>query len=505
MSQDKQAPASADDNAQFTRNVVLAWVGFAAQSAAGFVMPRLISDSLGQVSLGTWDLAWSLVSYLGLIQLGLVASVNKYVAAYRAQHDTAALQRSVSSIAMFLLAAGVVAAGAACAIAFYAVPLFNQLGADTPSTQWVVFVLGLDMAASFMFAVNTGIIVGCLRSDLHYTVSSFTYTAAVIGMVAAVLGGGGLGAIASVQLIVTLTGELIRWRLARRICPEVRIVPADASWAVLRDQARFTSKATVPFVAETLLNHSLSILVTAYIGPAALAVFSRPRNLVRQVRTLTARFGYILVPTASALQAKAAGSELATAALDRSVQIALLMMPVAVSLLVLGDDLIRLWMGDGYATYGLLSVLVIGSLPSWIQDPLWSMLTGTNQHGRIAIIKAITSCLTAVLLFVGLAWLGWSLLGVTVSLVVPAAIVDGFVVPWIACRTFNIRLAAFYRAVWLRPLAYACPYGVSLLLLRETLGGRPQAVVVEVAVGLGILWLTYRQRSATATWAYLRG
>jgi len=53
---------------------------------AGFVMPRLISDHLGQTTLGIW-IRWSVVSYFALIQLNLGGSVNRYVARYRAVQD----------------------------------------------------------------------------------------------------------------------------------------------------------------------------------------------------------------------------------------------------------------------------------------------------------------------------------------------------------------------------------------------------------------------------------
>src|ERR1700689_2389968 len=80
------APAKEDLSGQdrLSRNVAFAWGGYAVNLVAGFIMPRLISDRLGQTTLGIWDFAWSVVSYFGLVQLGVSGSVSRYVARYRA-------------------------------------------------------------------------------------------------------------------------------------------------------------------------------------------------------------------------------------------------------------------------------------------------------------------------------------------------------------------------------------------------------------------------------------
>ena len=93
--------SSDDGRERFGRNVAFAWGGYMVNVISGFLVPRLISDQLGQVTLGVWDFSWSFVSYFGLVQLGMGGSISRYVARYRAKNDVAGLNRSVSSIALF--------------------------------------------------------------------------------------------------------------------------------------------------------------------------------------------------------------------------------------------------------------------------------------------------------------------------------------------------------------------------------------------------------------------
>src|SRR5687768_777321 len=76
-------------------NLMSGWGGHLVFVVAGFVMPRMIDRQSGQLALGVWDLCWSVVTYFGLANLGIGASVNRYVARYRATNDVEALRRTV--------------------------------------------------------------------------------------------------------------------------------------------------------------------------------------------------------------------------------------------------------------------------------------------------------------------------------------------------------------------------------------------------------------------------
>ena len=477
---------------RFSRNVAFAWGSYVVQAAAGFIMPRLISDALGQSSLGVWDLAWSLVAYLGFIELGLSGSVNRFVARYRAQGKVAALTQSVSTVGLFLMVAAVTAALLTVVFGVWLLPLFSsQLGPDLLAGQLTVVFLGLEVAFSLMFAVYLGVIVGCLRSDTHYTVSTVVNTLTALGMVAALLAGGGLPTIAFVHFFVAAGGGIARWRLARRICPELVVDYSTASWRVWREQARFTAKTTLPTVADVLVNQSVGVLVALYLGPTILAIFSRPRNLVRQLRTLTARFGYVLIPAASSLHARSANEELAITARQTSFHIALVTIPVAITLAVLGDDVIRFWMGEGYVYHGLVSLIALGALPTWVQEPAWSILQGMNRHGRLAIAKLTGSICTAAILAIGLSLFKWGLLSVAMGLVLPTMIVDGFIVPLFVCQAFDFRLRDYYQNTWVRPALYAAPYAGCLMLARRALGSEPLALAAVLGLSAPFLAVTY--------------
>jgi O-antigen/teichoic acid export membrane protein len=449
---------------QFARNVAFAWGGYAVNVIAGFIMPRLISDRLGQTTLGIWDFSWSIVSYFSLIQLNLGSSINRYVARYRAAHDEENLCRSVSTIGFFLRLCALLAFLLTLAAVFWVVPLFqSRLGAQTNMTCWVVFFLGLEISICLLFTLYNGVLAGCHRFDIHNSVSAITYLAMAVGMVVALVAGGGLISVAVVHCLCAVGGDVARLFLARRVCPELRIDYRKANWATFFEQARFSAKSLVPRVAEMVSSQSLSFVLTSFFGPAMLAVYFRCQNLVRQGNTLSAKFGFILVPAASSLHAQDDYSSLRRTFRDSIRQIAYLGMPIAVTLAIFGDDVIRLWMGQAYVYPGLIALMAIAGFPAWVQEPIWSILAGMNKHGRIGWVKFIGACFSGLALISALTWLGNDLRIAAAAFLLPQMIVDLAITPVLACRRLGVPITTYYMDALLRPLACVLPYGVCLL------------------------------------------
>ena len=83
----KNAMTSAAAQGQIARGLGVSWVAQFIQIAAGFIVPRWIDHGLGRETLGVWDLGWSFVSYLTLLEAGIGSSVNRHVALHRADGD----------------------------------------------------------------------------------------------------------------------------------------------------------------------------------------------------------------------------------------------------------------------------------------------------------------------------------------------------------------------------------------------------------------------------------
>jgi O-antigen/teichoic acid export membrane protein len=482
---------------RLVRNILSGWGGQLVFVVAGFVMPRLIDRNLGQTALGIWDFGWSIVSYFGLAQIGIGTAVARHVAQHRARNDVDGLRRTVSTGMAFHVTAGIVILLVTVVLAWLIPRLFSaRLGTHVADTRWVVGLLGATVAVQVAFDNFHGVLTGCHRWDLHNAISSGTYAAIVAGMLMALWLGGGLPSLALTNLIGTAAGETVRGVFAVRVCPEARLGRRFVSGAELRRLARFGGKTTVNGLANLLLRKGNSLVVAAYLGPDALAIYARPEALIRTADMVLTRFSYVFAPVATSLQVAQDHEELRHLVIQSSRYAASLALPMILGLAILGDPILQLWMGSRYDQGLVLVVLALGSLLALSQHPVNTILVGMNLHGRPAYI-ALGSAVVGVglsLVFAGV--LGWGLAGAAVALAIPNTIGNGFLVAWYACRRLEIGYGRYLAHSWGIPLACNVPFAACLVAVRILFGGRPLvAVLLSVAIGLFVLAPLY--------WRYL--
>ena len=457
-------------------NVLASWAGHFVFIVAGFIMPRMIDRRLGQDLLGVWDFAWSLVAYFGLVQAGIGSSVNRYVAKCRAVGDIDGVNRAVSSVWVFLLLAGAVVLALTAAASLLLPSLFgNRLGGSVVTAQWVVFVLGLKVALRLNFGAFSGVVSGCHRWGLHNAITAGFYAAVAAGMIVSLYLGGGLISLAAVSLVGLLAGDFSEAMAAHRVCPGLYVRPSLATWRQTRSMLTFGGKTLIPSIGQLLLHQTVNILIVAYLGPAALALFARPLSLIRHLQTLLAKLSHVLVPTAGALDG-AAKAEKLRSLLIRSVRYALyIALPATLVLVAFGDVILGIWMGPRYQNRAVLAILALGFLPTIAHMPALSILAGMNAHGRPGIAYLAAAVLAVGLTVVALGPLDLALAGAAAAVAIPLALANGIYLPVYACRRVGLPLGRYARKALRGPLSCALPFSLCLFGARGLLPDNPQA------------------------------
>ena len=492
----------------FTRNLLFSWGGYVVNLIAGFILPRMVDGQLGQFQLGIWDFAWSMIGYLGMMELGIGHSVNRIIARGRVNGDVGELIRSVSTMSIVLKTMGGLAFLASVAGALFIVPVFSdRLGDFTTQAQWIVCFLGVGVASEIFFGISSCTIVASHRWDVHNTISSSVSFASTLGMIVAMLMGAGLVWLAAIQGVTILIGQFVRCRVAMHIFPEIKIDRRTAKWSIVKEQARFSAKSLIPVIADVLVNQTVNVFLVMFAGPAALAVFSRPRALSKHLRTLVGKFCSILIPSASAYQALDDQEGLRGMFLLRSEQSSLIAIPGAMWLIMLGGPLVGVWMGKDYFHPGLVPVISLGLLVSIMQDPPWAILAGLNRHGGIAKTKLAGSLICVVTVLFGLQYVDDKLLGVAVGITLPLLVVDGYLVPLICCRVMGVPLKHFYWVALIRPLILFLPVGFCLVAVRLVCSNDSEKQVAFGVLlgGLVQVYLFYKYVIPPAVQAKLSG
>ncbi len=494
-------PLKTDDQPDLTgrnrlvSNVLFSWGTQFVFIVAGFIMPRMIDRRLGQDLLGVWDFAWSLVNYFSLVQAGIGSSVNRYVAKYRGAGDMAGVNRAVSSAFCIMLGSGMVILALAAVVSHLLPQWFaGRLAGNIREAQGVVLFLGMSLSIEVTLGVFHGVVTGCHRWELHNLVKSGWYGVTVVAMIAALMMGGGLRSLALVTCLGTLLTEGTNLVLAHRVCQGLRLRPSSVRLETMGNLFVFGGKSLLPSVSNLLLNQTTSVLIVAYLGPAALALYARPRSLMYNVNTLVTKMALVLTPTISSLQSTG-NFEAIRELLMRSVRYSLYMaLPVVLALIIFGDAVMLLWMGPRYADGLVPAILAIGSLAVMTQLPVLNILTGLNAHGRAGIAQLVASLASVGLTVLVLSCLKWGLAGTALAATVPLTAINAFYMPWMACRHVDLGLGRYLRTVTAGPIVCISPFVACLVVARVVFHDRLLAGLVwGGAAGSLVLSVLYWQ------------
>lgn len=474
-------------------NVISGWVAQAVAIVVGFLMPRLIDESVGQAALGLWDLGWSLVVILTLSGFGLGSATTYYVSLYRASRRPRdrEIRESVATVfyLQLLLLLTVAAAGV---VGLVTLPgwIAESLRDDLADIQWLGALLGPAIVLALLGDVGRGVLAGVHRADVNDLTSIAADVTLAIAMIVVLFGGLGIRGLAAATLLVKLVEMVVRIRLAYRYCPELGLRIADVRWNRVGRALTFGFKSSTAALPALLVNQAGRILLATTAGPAALAVFSRPVTLVGQILRIVERFTYILPPVASSMQGAGRGHDLRRLNLRASKAAVLMSMPPIVVFGVFGNDIVHVWMGPEFVYPGIPWVLALMALAGADRGVAARILSGVNAHGRISLACLVLSVATFAIAYLLLRPLDPFRCAV---LVATASILGIFLPQWVlSCRRFEIGLAEYARYVYARPLLANLAFLPGLIAARQALDAADYVTAVLWAAGsLLLLALLY--------------
>lgn len=470
------------------RNVLASWTGHLVFVAAGFIMPHMIDNHIGQAELGIWDFSWSLVNYFHLAGIGIGSAVNRFVAKCIASQDTDKLNRIVSSVWVIQIIAGMVIAMGSLTVAWQLPYFFGEkLGDNSLTAQLVVLLLGFNVAVQMALDSYRGVVTGCHRWDIHNFISSAEYLLIVLGMIIALVLGGHLVSMSVVYLCGTILGESARVWITHRICPQLKIRIAYFSWKRAGELFQFGLKGVIGLVYNLVIIQGTSILVASFLGPAALAILSRPLSLIRHSETIVNKFALVLTPTAGSMQGSGNDEGVRDLYCQSARLGAFLSLPILLFMSILGDPILGLWMGERYEHGVLMSILSVGFfLPISLQS-VFTILTGLNLHGKVGITSSGASIAVFGIGVLVLPSIGWDLNKAAALIAISATVGVGIIRPIYGCSKLGISPVRFFITTFMMPIFCNLPFLVCLIINRELITGRPLVSVVTGAASAAIL------------------
>ena len=330
------------------RNALLNLAGHAAPLlAALFLVPPLVAR-LGTERFGFLALAWALVGYFSLFDLGLGRALSRVVAERRGTSREAELPGVSRSALSLTLALG----AAAGAVLFAVAGPVCERGLNLSPELRAEAVIALRMlAVSLPVVTLTAALRGLLEAGQRFDwVNAIRVPAGVLTFAAP------LAATAWSQSLVWLAGALVlmrlvalaaHWWACARLWPALSGLGAPLGSAV-REMLGYGAWLTVSNIVGPLMVYIDRFVIAGLLTVSAVAYYSAPYELVTRLWLIPAALAGVLFP------AMAAASAERLAALYRigikAVLIAVF--PLALLAIVFATDWLQAWLGAEFAARG---------------------------------------------------------------------------------------------------------------------------------------------------------
>jgi len=373
-----------------------------------FIMTPILVENLLYHDYGIWEVCVSVIGYMGLLDLGLRPSITRHIAMYNSEKKRQEVLRVYSSSFFFMLLLGCISLIIFLIWAFFYPESLAEDNQNLERYKWLLIIIGCQLLVKF-----PGIAAESTLDGFHkyYLKNNITIINTIIGNIIiffyitpenALLLVAGVSTVGITIKYFIFIGLLEKYYgLGER--PNIR----SFNLPTLKHLIRFGSKSFVQGVAWRIEHSITPILIATVTSPSYIVFYAIPANLTGYYRTLAMNLTQAMLPYFS---------ETLNQGLDEKADIyqkstkylAAMLLPISVSMFLIGEDFIRLWIGADIAKNSsvILYILIFSTTLSSL-DPLASKyVTAENKHLIYAKLAPIAVSINVIITFVSLSYIG---------------------------------------------------------------------------------------------------
>ena len=449
-----------------------------------FMLPFNVAH-LGQSAYGLWVLVASITVYFSMFDLGFGMANVKFVAKYRARGDVKAMNEVASTVFCVFSGMGLLMFLVALGIALNLDRVFELTPEQVRPGQIVLLFISAYVALGFPVAVFGGIVNGFQRQYLNGAVAFVTAIVVALVNVAVLLAGYGLPELVAATTGVRILSYVAYTLNAYRVFPALRIRPSYFKRDRLREVTGFSVFILIIDLANKLNYSTDTIVIGAFMGTAAVAVWIVAQRLIEIVQRITDQFNAVLFPVVVDTSTVEQLDKLQRILIQGTRLSLAMVVPIATVLGLTARPVVMLWVGPNFeGSINVIYILCIvvalrvGNATSTV------VLKGSGQHKVLAMSNLSMAISNLVLSVVLVRWYG--LIGVAIGTLIPMVVFSMFVVFPAACRRVELpRWTVIRESVWPAIWPALVMAGFILVARRQT-DGSWSWMVVQAMLAAGI-------------------
>lgn len=371
----------------------------AVKMAFTFLMTPAIVRALGNYDYGLWEIVFSVIGYMGLLDIGMRPAVVRYVAKFHALDDRPALDRLFTTSFTFSALIGFVGCLILLIWAQVNPELLAEKGGD--SGRYVLFLTIIAFQILIQFP---GYVAECFHAGYqrYHLFNAITIINTIIGnsiVYYLLTHGHGLLTLALGNAIGLATKYILLFALLfLDRFGGFRFYLQSLSREMLGLLMTFGGKSFTAAIASTVTGSISTLAIGFFLGPAAIPFYAIPSRLITYLGGMSITITNVFMPAFSQIHALDQKEVLNSTYVTSTKYICSVIFPLIIGISMLGKPFLGRWMGMEYAEKGagILYLLAAANFVSLLNPLFNQMLHGINRIEFLIKIRVMTAILLVV-------------------------------------------------------------------------------------------------------------
>lgn len=381
------------------KNSIYNFIGFLLPIFILIFFTPIIIENLGVKEYGIFIFLNTILTFLGLLDLGISTATNKHIVEYRSLGDEKRLKTLLYSMnSVYLIQALIYLI--VCIVIGLIMQNFFVKPTTTVNYLVLLSIIGTSGFISSIFTNFGNLLIPLQRYDLSLKISSTLILLSNVSMLVLAVMGYKLVPILIAQLFITVLGVFIYYFTSRRLLP---ILVLKYSWdkTELIKNYKFALPVAFNNIASSSLVHFDKLLIPIFLGGASLTYYGVPGSVATKISSISSTFSSLLFPIAVSLHS-VNNTEKLKRVYVRSIRlIAILSSAISLSVIFMADKILFFWLGEDFAERSLyvLIILVLTNFVLALYSPLYNLLIGMGKTRFLTTSSFFMAILNIIMLF----------------------------------------------------------------------------------------------------------
>ena len=375
------------------KNIIWSLVGNVLPLLAGVLLIPDIIQSYGLERFGLLAIAWSLVGYFGLFDVGMSRALTYFISKCLSQPNQ---QNNINEVAYTTLRAMWLLGAVGTAMLFISAPalvkyVLNVSSSIRAETTQAFFIL----SACIPFVLHAAALKGVMDAFNLFKQSSFIRMVFGAGMFIAPFIASYFGANLVNAMISLVILRVIVWYMHYYFINQLDILKSKKlfNFKWLKILFKFGGWITVSNIIGPLMVYMDRFLIASLLGASLVAFYVAPYEVVIKLLVIPAGFTTVLFPLFAKVWLN--NPQQAADMLHKGLAYILIaLVPIVILLSYFSNEWLRLWLGDSFASKSasIAVWLVAGVLMNSLAQILYAYVQGTGKSdwtAKLHMLEAI--------------------------------------------------------------------------------------------------------------------